>query len=260
MANIELNALSVITCGSFTARVFVPEIDKLQLNDSTHEKKYPVLWLLHTDGESSIDWMRTPAERLATRYGIIIIAPDQHHALTTNMDYGPRYEEFLSRELPGICRNTLPISENPAKNWIAGVGTGAYGAIKMALKYPEVYSKAAAINGILDMERAIDDVLDDRDPGFPHTKASLEAVFGNLNTFHGSHNDIYALAQQPHRAQFLLCWEEDFPYRQENMRLVQILGAQTRTFPAGSDFNSCQQTLSATVDWLAGAYKGADKT
>lgn len=164
MANIELNALSVITCGSFTARVFVPEMDKLDLDDREHAKKYPVLWLLHTDGESSIDWMRTPAEHLAAKYGIIIIAPDQHHALTTNMDYGPRYEVFLSQELPGICRNTLPISENPRENWIAGVGTGAYGAMKMAMKYPEVYSKAVAINGILDMERAIGEALEGRDP------------------------------------------------------------------------------------------------
>lgn len=250
MANIELNALSVITCGSFSARVFVPEMDKLWLEDREHVKKYPVLWLLHTDGEAAVDWMRTPVERLAAKYGIIIIAPDQHHALTTNMDFGPRYEEFLRSELPGICRNTLPISEDPAENWIAGVGTGAYGAVKMAMKYPEVFSKAVAMNGILDMERAICDVLEGRYPGFPHNKVSLEAVFGKLDTFHGSCHDIYALAEQPQTTQFLLCWEEDLPTAAENIRLAEKLKAETQVFPAGSDCGSCQNTLACAVEWL----------
>lgn len=250
MANIELNALSVITCGSFSARVFVPEMDKLWLDDSEHTKKYPVLWLLHNDGEAAVDWMNTPAERLAAKYGIIIIAPDQHHALTTNMKFGPRYEEFLRRELPGICRNTLPISEDPKENWIAGVGTGAYGAVKMAMKYPEVFSKAVAMNGILDMERAIADACEDKDPGFPMNKTNLEAVFGKLDAFHGSENDVYALAEKPQSAKFLLCWEEDLPTAGENARLAEKLGAETKVFPAGADLESCQMTLRAAVEWV----------
>ncbi len=250
MANIELNALSVITCGSFSARIFVPEMDKLWLDDGEHTKKYPVLWLLHSDGEAAVDWMRTPAERLAAQYGIVLIAPDQHHALTTNMEFGPRYEEFLRRELPGICRNTLPISENPAENWIAGTGTGGYGAVKMAMKYPEVFSKAVAINGILDMERAIGDAVAGRDPGFPHSRASLEAVFGSLDAFHGSRSDIYALAEKAQTAQFLLCWEEGLPTAAENVRLAELLQAGPQVFPAGSDCGSCQKTLPAAVEWL----------
>jgi len=250
MANIEFNALSVITCGSFSARVFVPEMDKLYLDDSGHTKKYPVLWLLHSDGEAAVDFLRTPAEALAAQYGIVIIAPDQHHALTTNMDFGPRYEEFLRRELPGICRNTFPISEDPAENWIAGVGTGGYGAVKMAMKYPEIFSKAVAINGILDMERAIGDAVAGRDPGFPLGKASLEAVFGDLDAFHGSCNDVYALAEKPQTAQFLLCWEEGLPTAAENARLAQLLKAETKVLPTGSDCGSCQKTLPAALKWL----------
>lgn len=250
MANIEINALSVITGGSFSARVFVPEMDKLWLDDSEHIKKYPVLWLLHTDGEAAVDWMRTPAERLAAKYGIVIIAPDQHHTLTTNMEYGPLFEDFLRRELPGICRNTLPISEDPAENWIAGVGTGAYGAMKMAMKYPDTFSKAVAMNGILDMERAIEDVQAGRDPGFPHNQSSMEAVFGKLDAFHGSCNDVYALAEGHQTAEFLLCWEEDLPTSDENSRLAEKLKAETKVFPAGSDMESCQMTLRAAVEWL----------
>jgi hypothetical protein len=43
MAYLELNALSTILCGSFSAKVYLPEMDKLFLDDDKHEKKYPVL-------------------------------------------------------------------------------------------------------------------------------------------------------------------------------------------------------------------------
>ena len=108
------------------------------------------MWMVQ--GLSLIHIFSTPAEACAAQYGIFIIAPDQHHSLCTSMRYGPRYEEFMNSELPGICRNNLPISDDPAQNWIGGVGTGAYGAVKMALKHPETFSKAIALNGILDLE------------------------------------------------------------------------------------------------------------
>ena len=121
MAYLELNALSTILCGSFSAKIYLPEMNMLDLDDEKHEKKYPVLWLLHSEGGTSLDWNRTMAENCAAEYGIFIIAPDAQHSICTNMDYGPKYEEFLASELPGICRNNLPISEDPALNWIGDV-------------------------------------------------------------------------------------------------------------------------------------------
>ena len=77
MATIEMNMLSVITCGSISVRVFCPGMDKLFLDDKEHTKKYPVIWLLHTDGGAALDWLATPAERIAEEYGIFLIAHRQ---------------------------------------------------------------------------------------------------------------------------------------------------------------------------------------
>lgn len=41
MAYFEFNALSVVLGGSFTARVFLPGLDKLSLDDKVHAKRYP---------------------------------------------------------------------------------------------------------------------------------------------------------------------------------------------------------------------------
>ncbi len=252
MAQIEMNALSVITCGSISVRIFLPEMNLLALDDKEHQKKYPVLWLLHNEGGAALDWLSTPAEQLAAKYGIFIIAPDQHHCLCTNMKFGPRFEVFLSTELPGICRNNLPISEDPAQNWVGGVGTGGYGALKMALKYPETFSKAVSFNGVLDLEAICKKAAAGEETGIYHNKASLEAVFGDLDSFAGSENDLYALAKKPTQAKLWMGWEQDAPVAEENRRLADLLGdaAQTVTLGAGADLGSCQASLPAAVEWL----------
>ena len=248
MAQIEMNALSVITCGSISVRIFLPEMNLLALDDKEHQKKYPVLWLLHNEGGAALDWLSTPAEQLAAKYGIFIIAPDQHHCLCTNMKFGPRFEVFLSTELPGICRNNLPISEDPAQNWVGGVGTGGY----VALKYPETFSKAVSFNGVLDLEAICKKAAAGEETGIYHNKASLEAVFGDLDSFAGSENDLYALAKKPTQAKLWMGWEQDAPVAEENRRLADLLGdaAQTVTLGAGADLGSCQASLPAAVEWL----------
>ena len=252
MATIEMNMLSVITCGSISVRVFCPGMDKLYLDDKAHEKKYPVIWLLHTDGGAALDWLSTPAERIAEEYGVFLIAPDQHHALCTNMKYGPRYEHFLNTELPGICRNSLPLSDDPKENWVVGVGTGGYGAVKMALKHPETFSAAAALNGVLDMQAIIDKALKGEDTGIRHDQASLEAVFGDLEAFSGSENDLFALAHQPEPGRFLFAFEQDCAAREDSRRLAELLGerAEVVELAAGADLASCQKSLWAAAQWL----------
>lgn len=252
MAQIEINALSTILCGSFSARVFLPEMNLLALNDKDHQKKYPVLWLLHTEGGAALDWLATPAERCAAQYGLFIIAPDQHHALGTTMEFGPRYEQFISAELPGICRNTLPVSDDPALNWVGGVGTGAYGAVKAALKYPETFSKAVALNGVLDLDAICQKAAAGQETGIFHTKASLEAVFGDLDAFPGSKNDLYALAQHSAPNPVFLVWEKASGLEKENRRLASLLGtgAKTLELEHSADLGSCQASLPAAVRWL----------
>lgn len=252
MAQIEMNALSVITCGSFSARIFLPEMNKLALDDAGHVKKYPVLWLLHDEGGAALDWLSTPAERLAAKYGIFIIAPDQHHAMCTNMDYGPRYEKFMATELPGICRNNLPISSDPKDNWVGGVGTGGYGAVKMALKHPDVFSKAVSIHGILDMEALCKKAQNGEDTGTYQNLASLEAVFGDLNKFAGSENDLYALSESKAKANFLFINEKECPRIAEAQRLCEKLSdkAEQLLLEKDMEFDSYQTSLPKAVQWL----------
>ena len=259
MAQIEMNALSVVTCGSITVRIFLPGMDSLALDDAAHEKKYPVLWLLHDEGESSVQFLATPAERLAEKHGIFIVCPDQHHAMCTNMKYGPRFEDFFVGELRGIVGNNLPISRDPKLNFCGGIGTGGYGALKMALKHPDSFAAAFSINGVTDMAKVVDRALKGEETGICQTKASLEAVFGGLENFAGGSEDLFALGSGVagplkstigEKLHLTLFCEKDSPYFPENEAFAQSFPAQAEliALEPGSDFGSAQVSLPAACD------------
>ncbi len=265
MAYMEFNALSVVLCGSFSAKVFLPEMPQMELKHPGQGKKYPVLWLYHSEGGTALDWVKTSAERCAERHGIIIIAPDAQHSLCTNMDYGPQYEQFAAEELPGIFRHVLPVSTEPAANWIGGTGTGAYGALKLALKNPGVFSRAITLNGIFDMTRIIRLALEGRDTGIFHNQASLKAVFGDLATYADSEHDLYMLAAQARQGQYFLSCHEHCRYREETEAVAALLGgrAQLNLDRQDDPDGPAWHALSAAVAWLSGEAdkaKGSDET
>ena len=252
MAYIELNALSTILCGSFSTKVYLPEMDKLFIDDEKHQKKYPVLWLLHSEGGTALDWDKTMAENCAVEYGIFIIAPDAQHSICTNMDYGPKYENFLATELPGICRNNLPISEDPALNWIGGVGTGAYGAVKAAMKHPEVFSKCIAMDGIYDMEKICKKAISGEPTEIFHKEESLKAVFGDITAIAGSEHDVYTLAEKSKAGKFYITGKKESKYANERVRLVVTLkdkAVYIQTNGEVMDFSE-PMVLKKAVDWL----------
>ncbi len=254
MAFFEFNALSVVMGGSFSARVFIPEMDKLQLDDKAHEKKYPLLLLLHDEGGAAVDWQQTPAERCAAENGVIIIAPDVQHALGTDMEYGPNYETFISGELLGICRNLFPVSKDPAYTWIGGVGTGAYGAIKTAIKHPDVFSKAISIDGNLDMNAVIQKALAGEETGIHHDAESLAAVFGDLDAFADGENDLLTLAERPAQGKFLFVCREGDSRISESAAISARLkdAAEFVELPDNTDSFSQQQSLPLAVRWACG--------
>lgn len=251
MAFFELNALSTILCGSFSARVFLPEMNRLSLDDAQHSRKYPVLWLLHHEGNASVDWQRTPAEQCAAENGIIIIATDVQHALGTNMVYGPKYETFVCTELQGICRNLLPIASDPKQNWVGGEGTGAYGAVKIAMKHPDVFSKAFSLGGLLDMGKIVQKAMAGQPTGIRHSLSSLRAVFGDLEAFQGSENDLWALAKGGLTNRYLFLCEEEDSRMEESRALADRLqdAARFGSIPSGADRQTLQTSLPMAVKW-----------
>jgi S-formylglutathione hydrolase FrmB len=174
-------------------------------------------------------WMRrTSIERYADEYGLAVIMPAVGRSFYTNMAIGYRYWDFISQELPQVAQGLFPLSTARADTFVAGLSMGGYGAFKLALSQPERFAAAASLSGALDMSVNRANI-----PDYVTTEmaeawlAERRNMFGDLNTFEGSSNDLFHLARQmaatndPNPRLFQCCGTEDFLYDQ-NQRFLAL--------------------------------------
>lgn len=218
MAHIEINALSVHLSGTFGAHIFAPEPEVLQ-----KKGPFPVLWVIHEDGSSPFELLRYTdiLEKAAAEKELFIIAPTVSHSLCTDMVWGTKNETFLGQECIEIFRFLYPLSTKREDNMVLGIGSGGYGALKLAMHYPQTFGKGASIDAELDIVRRCMAPLD-RDAGFAfQSGASLEAIFGDLQKVAGGEHDLYALAVKNETKLKLFCSTESKNY-EDHVRLKKL--------------------------------------
>lgn len=148
---------------------------------------YPTLYLLHGMGDDHTSWMRnTSIERYASSRRMAVVMPSTYLGWYTDMKYGYAYRTFIGEELPKICRSFFPgMSHRREDNYISGLSMGGYGALAMALTYPETYSIAAPLSAAFDPKH----LYNSNDNYFCD-------IFGDIDSFDGSDNDLFYLAER----------------------------------------------------------------
>ena len=113
---------------------------------------YRVLWLLHGISQNNSTWCRkSNIERYVENTDIAVVMPDGFRSFYTNMQSGHRYWDYVSQEIPELVYNTFNFSKRREDNFVCGLSMGGYGAIKLALNFPERYSLAGSLSGALDI-------------------------------------------------------------------------------------------------------------
>ncbi|MBQ9910813.1 MAG: hypothetical protein IJM50_04905 [Lachnospiraceae bacterium] len=109
------------------------------------EKKFKVLWLMPSGSQDQTDWIRhSDIENMAKERDLVVFSPDLHKSCGTNMYMGPRYADFVAKELPETLRTMFRfLSDKRDDNYIAGFSNGAYAALYTAMTYPECYVAAS---------------------------------------------------------------------------------------------------------------------
>ena len=62
----------------------------------------------------------------------------------------PRFEQYVTEELPAFVDRFLPVRSGRADQAIAGVSLGGYGSFKLGLQHPDEYSSMLSVSGAMN--------------------------------------------------------------------------------------------------------------
>lgn len=110
----------------------------------------PVLWLLHGKGADRHAFLdNTQVAHYARTPRITLIMPEVDNSFYADMVHGEAFFAHVAEEVPAMLRNVLAIDWTHARQYVLGASMGGYGALKLALTYPERYSGIATLSGSL---------------------------------------------------------------------------------------------------------------
>lgn len=169
--------------------VILPQIAQTQIGmASSGGGSCKTLYLLHGLSDDQTIWARrTSIERYVAGKNIAVVMPNAHKSWYTDAVCGERYMEYISKEVPTICRSMFrQMSGRREDNFIAGLSMGGYGALKIALSMPEAFSACAGLSGAYDIENRFTRCPSDQ---------SMKLIFGTPENVRDSVNDVYHLAR-----------------------------------------------------------------
>jgi S-formylglutathione hydrolase FrmB len=138
---------------------------------------------LHGDQETWLD--NTQLAVYAKEYDAVFVMPEAPRSFYTNLKYGRKYFDYVSGELPEICKKVLNISSKREDTAVMGCSMGGYGSLRLALSKPEQYGFCGAIStACLYFRHILDTLRKDPDP-YLKTGAEAEETLTDLYAIYG---------------------------------------------------------------------------
>ncbi len=151
---------------------------------------WATLYLLHGLSDDHTAWTRrTSLERFVEGLPLLVVMPNGERGWYTDSVSNPMqaFETYLTQDLIGFVDSTFHTCPVRDARAVAGLSMGGYGAIKLALKYPNLFCAGVSHSGALEIAARSWEEDNTR-------QAELRAIFG-ANPQDGD-NDTYALAQR----------------------------------------------------------------
>ena len=228
MATMEFQFYSKALKKVTTVNVILPEVHKTADGIGNPGGTYKTLYLLHGLSGDHTNWMRkTSIERYANEYGIAVVMPNAGRSWYTDTVCGENYFTFVAEELPAVCRSYFKgMSDKREDNYVAGLSMGGYGAMKIALTYPDRYCGCVSLSGALDITRK------NRNRDLNEWRALFDYNLQDFDQLLNTEHDVYGLVRKNHAEGlpfpklFIWCGTEDgLIYNNRDMRdLLTELG------------------------------------
>jgi|MDTA01.1.fsa_nt_gb putative tributyrin esterase len=218
-------------------------------------QKIPVLYLLHGLSDDHTIWQRrTAIERYVDQKNLVVIMPAVNRSFYTNTTSGTLYWDFISKELPHLCKRFFPISTKRADTFVAGLSMGGYGAFKLALNLPNKFAAAASLSGALDISNRIKNSKSD-----PAQNKEMINIFGCKENLSNSENNLFfkikslsKQKRQPHLFQW--CGKDDLLYAENKKFYNQAkkLGIKINysQSPGGHTWDHWDNQIEKVIRWL----------
>jgi putative tributyrin esterase len=182
MAFCELKYFSRALGRATAASVILPE--------SGAKGPFATFYLLHGLSDDHTIWQRrTSIERYVAQYPLIVVMPDGGRGFYCDAREGDLGETALVRDLIQYVDRMFRTRATREGRCIGGLSMGGYGAVKLALKYPDLFCSAVSHSGAVG--RAHQPLKPD--PDSPFTTEMIR-IFGEHPE--GGPDDIFALAER----------------------------------------------------------------
>ncbi len=192
-----------------TVDVILPEGKQGIGVDASEAESLPkVLYLLHGYSDDHTIWQRrTSIERYAASRNLAVVMPGVNHSFYCNEVHGERYGDFIANELPALMHRFFRLSDKPEDTFVAGLSMGGYGAMRLALTYPERFGAAASFSGAVDIV-----------PMSARKGSDFARIFGK-RSIRNTEYDLFHLMKQNAEAPrkpklYVSCGTADFLYDQ----------------------------------------------
>ena len=209
MAFMEVKFFSRALNVACSVNVILPEAHQgIGQIGSTRKKLPRVLYLLHgLSDDHTIRMRRTSVERYAAKHNLADNKPAVNRTFYNNDRYGAAYWDFVSEELPKVMHTFFRLSSKPEDTFVAGLSMGGYGALRLALTYPERFAAAGSFSGALDLGAL----------GERRDKTELHRILGDDTQIRDTDLDCFHLmkknAAAPKKPRlFVACGTADFLY------------------------------------------------
>lgn len=147
MTWMELHVFSEAIEMMTTVNVLLPDMKNMT------DEPLETLYLLHGYSDDHTAWMRKGhMEDYAEQYRLCVVMPEVAHSFYTDLPWKEKYFTFVSQELPAYLEKLLPLRKDRAGRFVAGLSMGGYGAMKLALSYPDRFAAVACLSGAVWME------------------------------------------------------------------------------------------------------------
>jgi len=184
---------------------------------------FATMYLLHGLSDDYTAWMRqSRIEVHAAKYPFIVVMPDGFRNFYTTNEQGPDYAKHVGEEIPAFVERAFSARAERGARCITGLSMGGYGALRIALGYPDRFASAVSHSGaLMHGSRRVKE-------NTAATETEFRQVFGDNPV--GSDHDLLHLAARARRKKLLPalrldCGTEDFllnDNRQIHQRLTTL--------------------------------------